>query len=74
MSMQDELNILIKEVSIAPLFKEMGFKKKGSNFAKRLTEVAWCVNIQSSKWNTKRGYWVYFKYRSLYGQIIWNFL
>ncbi|WP_175403507.1 MULTISPECIES: DUF4304 domain-containing protein [Bacillaceae] len=50
--MQNELNQIVKE-TIAPLFKENGFKKKGKNFAKIFPDFAWTVNIQSSKWNTK---------------------
>ncbi|MEE6449107.1 hypothetical protein RAH41_00885 [Gottfriedia acidiceleris] len=41
MSMQNELNQLIKEsISIAPLFKAKGFKKKGKNFAKIFSDFA----------------------------------
>jgi len=35
------------------LLKAEGFKKKNKNFAKVLPDIAWTLNIQSSKWNTK---------------------
>lgn len=49
-SIQNELKHIIKD-TIAPLFKAKGFKKKGNNFAKTLSDFAYVVNIQNSKWN-----------------------
>jgi hypothetical protein len=50
--MQNVLKQIIKD-TIAPLFKEKGFKKKGTNFAKLFPNFAWVVNVQSSRWNTQ---------------------
>lgn len=50
--MQNVLKQIIKD-TIAPLLKAKGFKKRGNNFAKILSDFAWVVNIQNSKWNTK---------------------
>ncbi|MEN2767448.1 DUF4304 domain-containing protein [Ornithinibacillus xuwenensis] len=52
MNQHDVFHMLLKE-TIAPLLKAYGFKKKGKNFSKILSDIAWTVNVQSSKWNTK---------------------
>jgi hypothetical protein len=52
LNLQDILKEIVKD-TISPLFKERGFKKKGNNFAKILPDLAWTVNIQSYKGNTK---------------------
>lgn len=51
MTMQQMLKGIIKE-TIAPLFKAMGFKKRGNNFAKDCGKFSLTVNIQSSRCNT----------------------
>ncbi len=51
MTMQQMLKEIIKDY-IAPIFKAMGFKKRGNNFAKVVEDFALTVNIQSSRWNT----------------------
>lgn len=52
MCMQNVFKLVVNE-TIAPLFKEEGYKKQGKNFAHVRSDFSTTVNIQSSKWNTK---------------------
>lgn len=51
MDLKHEFKLIMKD-TIAPLFKEHGFKKRGSNFAKYLPDFAWTVSVQSYRGNT----------------------
>ena len=49
---KSELDSIVKEI-VAPIFKELGFKKKGYNFYRGYGEVGQAFNIQNSRWNSK---------------------
>lgn len=42
----------ILKVTIAPTLKQMGFKKKGLHFCKKVNDIFQCFNIQRNKWNS----------------------
>lgn len=42
---------LLKEV-INPFFKERGFRRKGTHFAKQLNDIFQTFNVQKSQWNS----------------------
>ncbi|MDM5329964.1 DUF4304 domain-containing protein [Neobacillus sp. CF12] len=52
MTMQEVLKAIISEV-IHRKLKPEGFKKQGKNFYKPLSQLGWCLDVQSDKWNTK---------------------
>ena len=37
--------------TIIPFFKDLGFKRQGLHFARRINDITQCFNIQRSQWN-----------------------
>lgn len=52
MSLQHRLSQIIKR-SCLPLLEKQSFHKQGLNFVRQLPELAWIIDIQKSRWNTK---------------------
>jgi hypothetical protein len=49
---QIEFDEILKNLVI-PFFKDLGFKKNGNGFNKKIGEITQVVNIQKSRWNHK---------------------
>ncbi|HEX9825739.1 MAG TPA: DUF4304 domain-containing protein [Flavobacteriaceae bacterium] len=47
-----EFNSIIRDI-ISPIFKDLGFKKKGNNFYRDFGDTGQAFNIQQSRWNSK---------------------
>lgn len=42
---------IIKDI-ISPLFKDLGFRKKGNNFYRQINDIIQIFTVQQSQWNT----------------------
>lgn len=51
-NLQSEFDEILKNL-VFPFFKELGFKKNGNGFNKKIGEITQVVNIQKSRWNNK---------------------
>ena len=49
--LNSEFQIILKD-TIAPFFKNLGFKKQGQNFARATNDIIQCFNVQKSQWNS----------------------
>ncbi|MCG8389587.1 MAG: DUF4304 domain-containing protein [Cytophagales bacterium] len=47
-----EFDSIVKE-TIAPILKELGFRKNGNNFYRDLGSIGQAFNVQQSQWNSK---------------------
>ena len=47
-----EFDSIVKEI-IAPIFKELGFRKNANNFYRDLNSIGQVFNVQQSQWNSK---------------------
>ena len=47
-----EFESIVKEI-IAPIFKELGFRKNANNFYRDLDTIGQVFNVQQSQWNSK---------------------
>lgn len=47
---QNEFDDIVKEI-IIPFFKELGFKRNGKSFNKKINDIVQVINIQKSQWN-----------------------